>query len=190
MDGPETILNSATVLVMVPDVHRRDRFAGVLSTIPANLLMSPSCADAYVQLHHKNVAVVVVDGHDDPRGAIDFFKKLRATQPFVVSVLIGIEWDRMALMEAVNDIHAHRLLPNQPQDYDLRAAVLSGLAVERERREVSRMNRTWVRDLLNKVEAALPSAEIRQYEERGESLPLDLIRRPGRTTSAAGTGIL
>lgn len=186
LDGPGTLLHSATILLIESDVKRRDRYASALERLPANLIVSSSHTDGYVQAIQSNVAVVITDGRDDPRGTIDFFRKLREQSPFVVSILIGIEWDRLALLEAINDIHAFRVLAASAQDIDVRAAALQGLAAERDKREAARMNQTWVRDLLNKVEAALPGGALRHYEEKGEALPFDLIMRTG-TKAAIST---
>lgn len=178
LDAPDTLLHSPTILLVEHDAGRRDHYTKALADVPAKLIISPSPADAYIRAQDTKIALVIVDGRDDPRGTIDFFRKLRATQPFVVSILLGIEWDRTALLDAINDIQAFRVLSAAALDVDLRGAVLSGLRAERDRREAARMSQTWVRDLLNKVEAALPSASLRNYEERGEPLPFDLIMRP------------
>jgi DNA-binding NtrC family response regulator len=176
VDGPVTH-GSASVLVVDADVRRRERVANALSTIPVSIRTSPSHADAYVQAHHTPVAVLVADGREDPRGAVDLIRRLRKTQPFLVAILIGIEWDRVALVEAINDIEVFKVLNSTCQEVDVRIAVLSGLQVERERREAARLNKPWLRGLLHKIEAALPSGALSDLDEKGGELPFDLVQR-------------
>ncbi|MFN0206891.1 MAG: hypothetical protein ACKVS6_11355 [Planctomycetota bacterium] len=189
IDGPET-RRSAAILVVDSDVKRRDRLAKTLSTIPANILTSPSHSDAVVQACSSPISVVVVDGREDPRGSVDLLRRLRKTQPFLVSILIGIEWDRLALLDAINDIEVFKVLKSQTLDADVRIAVLSGLRAERDRSDCARLNKPWIRGLLHNIEAALPSGTLQDLDEKGGELPFDLVQRPQSKLSARNSGMV
>lgn len=178
LDGRGTA-GAALVLVVEPDAARRERIASALATIPARIVSLPNHAEAYIAAHEEAVAVVVVDGREAPGAAVDFVKHLHETQPFVVPVMAGLEGEPHALLAAVNEAGAFRVLPENATDRELRGAVLAALAHERERRFHARLDRGWVRGLLGKIESAIPAASLVDLDARGGELPVDLVLRPG-----------
>lgn len=179
IDSPAT-LPAATLLVVDADVRRRDRVVRALANVPATIVACAGAHEAYLEALRAPVALVVLDGRDDPRGAIEWIQKVRATQPFVTAVLVGIEWDRSALLSAINEIDAFRVLKGDARESEVREAVLSGLRAERDHRETARAGRRWVKELLNNIEAALPREQLQQLEHSGGPLPFDLIARTPR----------
>ena len=176
VDGKST-QGAALILLVDPDRGRRAKTSQALSSVPAKLVGVASHADAYARSSESCISVAVVDGRESPTAAVDFLKRVRETQPFVVPIVIGIEGDANALLTAVNDVDAFRVLRTNATETELRSAVLGALRLERERRLHAKLDRTWVRGLLGKIEAALPSATLAHIEENGAELPMDLILR-------------
>ena len=176
LDGMGT-QGAANILILDPDEGRRARARKALATVPAELVTLASHSDAYVEAHNKTFAVVVVDGREAPDVAVEFLRRLRQTQPFVVAVLVGIEESARALMTAVNEIAAFRVLPRNATELELRTAAVGALRLERDRRFHARLDKTWVRGLLGKIEAAIPVDALTDLEARGGELPFDLVNR-------------
>jgi len=180
IDGPR-VHGSATVMVVDPDDARRARTRNALGNLPARIVCASSRADAFVAASAAPPAVVMVEGSDDPDGAVDFVRRLRQGDPFFVPILIGIESNTGALTAAVNDAGAFRVLPSGATRYELRSAALAGLAAERDRRFLARLGRPWVRSLFAKIERAVPAPVLAALDEKGSELPFDLVMRPGAT---------
>jgi DNA-binding NtrC family response regulator len=188
--GGKSTQGAALVLVVDADAGRRARASQVLASIPAKLVSVASHADAYACSADACIAVAVVDGRDTPMAALDMLRTIRDSQPFVVPVVVGIENDLTALLTAVNDVGAYRVLRKNATENELRAAVLGALRIERERRVHAKLDRTWVRGLLGKIEAALPGATLARIEETGAELPLDLILRDASSIQYRGGDVL
>lgn len=165
------------MLFVDPDSGRRARARRVLATIPARLVDVASHADAYARSFDACISVVILDGREAPMAAIDVLRRLRETQPFLVSILIGIEHEIGALIAATNEVGAFRVLRSHATDQELRSAVLGALRLERDRRVQAKLDRPWVRGLLERIEAALPAATMAKVDEEGAELPVDLILR-------------
>jgi DNA-binding NtrC family response regulator len=177
LDGKGT-QGAANILILDPDERRRTRARKALATVPAELVTLASHSDAYVEAHNKTFAVVIVDGRESPDAAVEFLRRLAQNQPFVVPVIIGIEGSATALMAAVNDIGAFRVLPRSATELELRTAAVGALRLERDRRLHARLDKSWVRGLLGKIEAAIPVDALTDLDSRGGELPFDLVTRP------------
>jgi FixJ family two-component response regulator len=169
--------DAAVVMILDSDEARRARVGKALATIPADLITAGSHAEAFVEAHKSTVAVAVVDGREAPSAAIDFFRRMQETQPLLVPIIIGIEHDARALLAAVNDIVAFRVLRTNATETELRSAVVGALQFERDRRTRARLDRPWIRGLVDKLEAALPAGTFAHLDETGGELPADLILR-------------
>jgi DNA-binding NtrC family response regulator len=177
LDGKGT-QGAANILIVDPDERRRARARKALATVPAELVTLARQADAYVEAHNKTFAVAIVDGREAPEVAVEFLTRLRQSQPFVVSVIVGIEGSAGAMLAAVNEIGAYRVLPRNATELELRAAAIGALRLERDRRFHARLDRHWVRGLLGKIEAAIPVDALSDLDARGGELPFDLVTRP------------
>ncbi len=176
LDDPGT-LGSATVLVVDSDDSRRRRLVRALSSVPARIVSARSMEAAIVEIASRTIAVAIVEGREDPDAALDLLRRARATRPLLVSILVGIERSADSLLAAINDLQVFRVLPRRATEVAIRAAVLNGLRHERESLLRSRIDRHWVRALLERIESALPPGTISAIEEKGGALPFDLVLR-------------
>lgn len=170
-----------TVLIIDSNERRRRRHARALASVPCRLLHARPSAGAIDRAATADLAVVLIDGTDDPALAVALARRVRARHACASAILVGIESDARAVVAAVNELRAFRILPADARDADLRRAVVSGIRTEGAQRGLARLNRGWIVTLVRRIEAAMPASMLARIAERGGDLPVDLIVRPMRS---------
>ncbi|MBL8694835.1 MAG: hypothetical protein JNJ88_12135 [Planctomycetes bacterium] len=183
LDNPQ-IQRSSTVLVVDRDRGRRARTLRALAGLPVTICPVGTAAEAYLEVQRTPVAAILVDGREEPAEAIELLRQVRRTQPMSVAVVIGIEHSPQALVAAVNEVGAFRVLTSESKLTDLRTTTLAALEFEQERVFHAQLDRKWVRELIGKIRESIPAGMLASLDEKGSALPFDLVMRGDR--AAAG----